>query len=208
MDTHCLQNGDGNMAIETESVNGYTINVEYDEGSESPREWDNVAHLLMKRDRYNLPWECDENFDPETYGIAEVAKAVTRRHDAAYTFPIYCYDHGSVAYRAGAHNPFNDPWDSGLVGIAYVTNAAVQEARGWYLSADFNPEEWAKAIVDGELDTYTQWANGSVYGFVVKDPLGGTIESCWGFYDDDEAMSEGKDIAEALPAVKAIVVPA
>jgi hypothetical protein len=194
-------------AIESESVNGYTIEIHHDMDAESPRDRENVFHLLMKRRGYTLPWECDEDFDPELYGIQEVAKAVTRRHDAAYVFPIWCYEHSLIAYRAGDDmNPFSDNWDSGLVGLAYVTNAMIDEQRP-YFPADWDAAKWAKEVIDGELDTYTDWGNGATYGFVITDPLGDEVESCWGFYGDD-ALDEARSIVEGLPAVKGVVVPA
>lgn len=194
------------MTIDSKSINGYAVAVTYDDSPESPRDWDNASHILMKQRGYDLPWECDEDFDADTYGIVEMTKALQRRHDAAFVFPIYCYEHGLVSYTAG--RAVADEWDSGLAGVAYVTNEAISEARNYYCGTpEFDAEVWAKSIVDGELDTYTQWSNGSVYGYTVKDPLGNVVDSCWGYYDSDEAMAEGVAFAEAQSPVKAIIVP-
>ena len=41
-------------AIQSEEYKGYKINIYYDEDSQSPREWDNVATFVCNHRRYNL----------------------------------------------------------------------------------------------------------------------------------------------------------
>jgi hypothetical protein len=48
-------------------------------------------------------------------------------------------------------------------------------------------------VIKSELETYTKWANGEVYGFTLYDDKGELEDSCYGFYDID-------DIKEHLPA--------
>lgn len=58
------------------------------------------------------------------------------------------------------------------------------------------PLALAGELVDGCVRDFEQWAEGDVYGFVVEDATGDTVDSCWGFYGDTEyPMSEAVEIA-------------
>jgi hypothetical protein len=54
----------------------------------------------------------------------------------------------------------------------------------------------------GEVETYSQWANGEVYGYDVQDKEGNSLDSCWGFYGIDycreEALSQAEYSAKTL----------
>lgn len=47
------------------------------------------------------------------------------------------------------------------------------------------------------VDLYGHWAFGDVYGFVVKDPDGMEVDSCWGFYGFDHSKSGLESEAKA-----------
>jgi hypothetical protein len=53
-------------------------------------------------------------------------------------------------------------------------------------------------IKDALIEQYQQWCRGEVYGYVIEDSDGEEIESCWGYYGDEDAISESKSTAEAL----------
>ncbi len=47
------------------------------------------------------------------------------------------------------------------------------------------PDDRIEEVCKGDLDVFTQWANGCVYGYTVTDPAGNELDdSCWGMYDD------------------------
>lgn len=48
----------------------------------------------------------------------------------------------------------------------------------------------ARRVFKGEIDTWLQWANGNVYGYVVEDSQGNNIDSLWGLFGYDYAVSE------------------
>lgn len=107
-------------------------------------------------------------------------------------FPISCYEHGNVCYSLGT----SSGWDSGTVGVAFVTKKDICE---WFCKKRISAQliEKTKEIFESELNTYTQWCNGDVYGFSVVDSMGNDIDSCWGFYglcldtDLEEAKNSG-----------------
>ena len=59
-------------------------------------------------------------------------------------------------------------------------------------------------ILEGEVKTYDQYLTGDVYGYKVfkvsECSLGHEhkeeVDSCWGFYGEEECMSEGEGIVE------------
>ena len=56
----------------------------------------------------------------------------------------------------------------------------------------FNEKEWSKELEDKvtkaliqEIETYDQYLEGDIWGYIVFDEDGEEIDSCWGFYGDD-----------------------
>lgn len=56
--------------------------------------------------------------------------------------------------------------------------------------------------LDAQVDYYSDWAQGNVYGYVVRDEAGDTLESCWGFIGEP---SESGVIEEGVAAAKALI---
>lgn len=81
-------------------------------------------------------------------------------------YPIYMLEHSGVAL---SRTPFNDPWDSGLLGVAEVD--------------DSNGE--ADSIFKAYFTELKASFEGEVYGFQVLDELGEIVDSCYGFYGED-----------------------
>ena len=48
-----------------------------------------------------------------------------------------------------------------------------------------------KSCLKGEVETYSQYLNGEVYCYFIKDDSGDIVDSCGGFYSEEEAQSEG-----------------
>lgn len=115
--------------------------------------------------------------------------------------PVYMYDHSGVSYSASTGgNPFHCPWDSGLVGVIYMTKADVLKEWGKPGAKNLTPQLRAKAeaCMVSEVDTYSSWASGEVYCYTVEYD-GEVVESCHGFIGEDEyAMQEGVAAAESV----------
>jgi hypothetical protein len=174
---------------------GYTIEIEQDQDAESPREWSNAAVLVLSHRRYDLPHEADINNDA-VHSIEEFITHVVDKHDARFFFPVWGYDHSQLVFKAGERTyPFNDPWDSGFAGLAFITNATIAE----HFPTGFEPSDqyptldaWAKAVVDGEIETYNQWATGDVWVFTIYNAQGAVVDSCGGLFGFDYALEEAK----------------
>ena len=109
--------------------------------------------------------------------------------------PVYMMEHSSVALSTGS---FNDPWDSGQIGWAYVR----PDAEKW---EDMD----VPAILSGFVEELGKWMNGEVYGWIAEAKVTGKkvydgdaedeefeewaeTDSCWGFIGSDYAEAEAK----------------
>lgn len=122
--------------------------------------------------------------------IRKKARAIAESRENI-CLPVWLYDHGVRAYKAAQENPFLCSWDSGLFGYIYVSRA---DARKWYGVKRLTEKNRLRVLEDlkNQVDAYSQWANGETYGWKVEDPDGEWVESCYGFYDLDDAIKEGK----------------
>ena len=187
------------MLIESYEDRGYTVEIHTDEDPLNPRkEWDNVGVMCCQHNgRYNLGdggmdqlydsltedlrWdemylnlpEDEEMPEPDDYhGMIELAEKW------GYTvLPLYLYDHSGITMSCA---PFSCPWDSGQVGIIFMTPQAQHE----------NKIEDPVACLKGEVEVYDMYLTGQVYGYIVKDDEGEELDSCWGFFGDDDYMKE------------------
>lgn len=111
--------------------------------------------------------------------------------------PVSMYEHSGVSYSIGFAG---NAWDTGDAGIIFATRELLDETQGkGETPSNDDLAEWLK----GEVEEYSRWANGEVYGYVIKDVNGDDVESCWGFIGDEyvtEAAKEAVPDAVEMPA--------
>jgi len=161
------------MIIETvQTKEGKTVQIHIDEYPDNPREWDNLGTMVFFHRRYNVG--DDHNFSIEDLNdfIAE--------EDPIFLY-VHGYDHGGLSIST---NQFADPWDSGTLGVIYVSKEKVKKEFSWkYLTA---PRiEKIKSYLNNEVEIYNDYIQGNVYGYVSTCNYCGAEDSCWGFYGDD-----------------------
>lgn len=170
-----------NNHVYEEQYRGYTIKVYQDECPVDPRTWDNLGHMVCFHRRYVLG-DQDHGLKPAMFANwGEVEAHLVRAQGAVLITPLYLLDHSGLYLRAGRGFRDCDPqgWDSGQVGIAYVTRRAIVREYG----ADTpRTRKKARRVLQAEIEVYTQYIQGDVWGYTVKDPQGELIDSCWGFY--------------------------
>lgn len=154
-----------------------TIEIVPDSDSETPRSWSNLGTMLYLRNR------------SYTFGDREATQeemqAILADKDMI-ALPMYAYMHGSVVMNTVG---YSCPWDSAQVGIIFVSKEAIRkEWKVKRISAKLM--ETVLSNLRGEVNTYSQWLNGEVYGYRIKDESGEEIESCYGFYGVEEAEQE------------------
>lgn len=171
----------------------YNIKIVQDESPESPREWDNLGTMACFHRRYNLG-------DKNTLNQEEVQDIYN--NDKEYiSLPLYLYDHSGITMNTTG---FHCPWDSGQVGVIYVSRAKVRKE---YSVKRISKATEAKIIeyLKNEVATYDQYLTGDVWGYVVEKPCTECgepeeVESCWGFYGHEYCEQEAKSIVECLEA--------
>lgn len=157
----------------------YVFSIYQDERAVNPREdFDQFGTIAYCHKRYILG---EENLEP--YQIA----AIEARKDVI-SLPVYLYDHGGITIGC---KPFSCPWDSGQVGIIYVTHDKIKAEFGEVTEKTI---EQAINYMLGEIKTFDSYLTGNVYGYSLqreetRPHCGGVkfieIDSCWGFYGDD-----------------------
>ena len=166
-------------------VEDVTVEVIHDDDPQNPRkDWDHFSVFVGWHGRYTVGDE-QPNQDPEEWW-KETGKKIQK--EGGVILPVYMMDHGSVSYSTGA---FGCPWDSGQVGYIYATAEEIR--KNWNCKRITKKRrEQVQRMLEGEIETYSQWANGDVWGYTIT---GGEHDgdSCWGFYGDDLEKSGMKD---------------
>lgn len=142
-----------------------------DDISGSPREWDNLGHLIL------FGRDTGAYGDKHNYkNMQELITALGETKRVQY--PVYGYIHSGVAFSL---SDFNDRWDSGVCGLIYVTYDEIKKEYG---KVDESTIATVKNVLQSEIEVLNQYASGEVYGYCLyeyDEPLGG----CWGFYGNN-----------------------
>lgn len=200
------------MELETyELPNGYQIVTYYDEHPCNPREeWDNVTTLVGWHRHYELSDPKVRGDFPSPEHFCEWLKEEREDGKEYIVRVVYAYEHGGIMLQCSA---FSDPWDSGQVGFVFVSKEKARQE--WPAHKDESEDEWLKRIkgyIDGEIETFSDYLNGSVYGYEVFDNNGEpTDDSCWGYYGFqaiDDAVEEVRSYHENnIPEPKPKKIP-
>lgn len=211
------------MIAEAKAWTEYRVTLIPDRDPESPRDWDTLGTMVCWHNRYNLGDEqpkCDPEEwardlageivgadDPELIPDEHVVR-ILEKH--VVMLPLNLYDHSGITMSTSS---FSCPWDSGQVGYIYCT---LDQARENWMRTDATWEtvlphhdgsevtmrEYAKLILEAEVETYDQFISGEVYGFILEEReaelnlFGEEVvgewdetDSCWGFYGRDVEKS-------------------
>lgn len=183
----------------------YELKVLRDEDPCNPREeFDHVGTMVCFHKRYSLgdknhPFKsCDfsswlELRDAIIDGCSEA------KGKECVILPIYMYDHSGITVST---TPFGDPWDSGQIGYIYASGPKICE--NWLIKDGVIPAEIlvkTEEILQAEVEEYDQYLRGDVWGYnIVKKCACAEcghehedhIDSCWGFYGEDDCRAEGQ----------------
>jgi hypothetical protein len=83
---------------------------------------------------------------------------------------------------------FGCPWESGQVGIIYVSKEQVRKEWG---VKRISPKLHKRILLalEGQVETYDDYLTGNVWSYTVEDEDREVLDSCCGFYGDWETDS-------------------
>lgn len=155
------------------------LQIYYDEYADTPREWDNLGNMVCFHNRYNLGDK--HNFSTDDFDSWEdMENYLLKNLDIAVIMPLYLYDHGGITMNTSS---FHCRWDSGQVGFIYATK---EEVRKWFDTKKVTQKylEKTKECLQYEVETYSRYIEGEVYGFKLSEGEE-ELDSCCGFYGYD-----------------------
>jgi hypothetical protein len=190
--------------VEQFTVDGLSVAIYYDDNCMSPRDQDNLGVIHGNHRHYTIgdgPPSDQEERALERGGLRLLERYLRLCEGAIAFEKVGMIDHSGIAFYLGGGAHFGDPggWDSGTVGYTYVTRARCEELGA--------PIERVEEFMRDELEEYSKWASGQCYGFVITDPEGEVVESCWGFIGLEYITEEAR-ITAKYEAVDHIYVDA
>lgn len=176
-------------------IGRYKVKVVQDTTPINPREWDNLGTMVCFHNRYSLGDK--HSYDSDDYrGWAEMKEAIIKKEKVGVILPLYLYDHSGITMKT---TEFTCKWDSGQVGFIFISKKKMLEEYGGKIVTQALKDRVEKYLV-AEVETYDKYLTGEVYGYEVWK-LGKKsgkekkmIESCWGYYDENECMSDGESM--------------
>lgn len=161
---------------------GGRIELHYDPSPPNPREEnENLGTFQVYSTCYPSPDEIVR--DPPEIMADEIG------------LMVWAYAHGGVIYRTGEANPFTCSWDSGFAGIIFCSK---EKAREYLQVKRITPAvvEQVKRILNDEVEIWNKYYNGELYGYQIFDAEGNCTDSCWGYYSEEEALSDAGSVRE------------
>lgn len=177
-----------------------TIRLDYD--CDSPREWDPESKFYTWLRSYGSPDEAPNDVEDlfSEYDLDEEWEELSWHSNAnplvwfinkfnllglGVALPVSAYIHSGIVYRVGTPDQFCDGgWDSGYAGLIFMES---DEIKKNYMvdEVTFEIRERTVALLTGQVEVYSTWAEGSCYGYEITGKDGSDLDSCWGFIGDD-----------------------
>lgn len=174
------------MKVAEATDKGVRLSIHTDETPCDPRtEFDHLGKMVCFHKRYNLG-------DKHDFGSPDDFQEWLKENKAL-VMPLYLYDHSGLTISTSLTYPYNDQWDAGQVGWAYIT---YEDIKKEYSLKRVSPEalEKARKLLVSEIEEYDTYLRGEIYGYVLEKvhdcgecgkEVDEHIDSCWGFYGSD-----------------------
>lgn len=163
---------------ETTALNRIVVKRD-DNVIDTRRDWDNLFKIWTGNNRHLANDDGAE--DPRAYdgNSPEVAKY----KKGVYALPLYAYIHSGMTVSL---KPFNDPWDSGVIGFIYADKEKIVKELGL---KRFDTKK-AFAAAEGEAKALDDSLQGYCYGYVhekrtTADDEWEEVNSCWGYLGEN-----------------------
>jgi hypothetical protein len=178
----------------TKEIGNYIIKTELHSDPENPRDWDNLGTMVCFHGRYDLGDK--HNYNSKDYNSwDEMERDIIKRENVGVILPLYLYDHGGITMNTTG---FSCPWDSGRVGFIFISKEKMLKEYGGKKVTQ-KLKDKIKEYLEGEVETYDQYLRGEVYRYeIFENGIDDPIESCGGYYGEDECFSEAESIVKRL----------
>lgn len=184
-------------AIEKFKVDDKVVKIFVDEDPENPRtECDNCDLFILFHPNYNLGDKHDYKYD-DFNGWDEMEDQIIKDHNPVEIRQIRMYEHSGITISDSSAYPYNDRWDSSMIGFALISRKSALETM-MVKRITKRIKKWAKECLDSTIKTYDQYLRGECYGYVIEDVDGEELESCWGFIGMDCVKEEATEIAKGI----------
>jgi hypothetical protein len=174
-------------SIETINYKGYDINIYPDDMAESPREWDNLGHIVCFHRRYDLGDKHDLTTDMFE-GREEMERYLIKKKKAIIIAPLFLYDHSVLRIKIGSFYGLlpqgHAEFDSGQIGFIYATEEDIRKEYG-VKKITKKLKERVRELLENEVKIYDNYIRGYVFAFIVEKD-GEVIDSCGGYFGDIE----------------------
>lgn len=157
---------------------GYTLFIWQDVDPPDPRE-DCLSKMYCWHPRYSLG---DENPYSSFTDFRESQESKSIR----VSLPVYLLDHSGLYISC---NDFQDPWDSGRLGIIFYTDSTIKAEYGDEIPDD----KTLLAALKREVEEYNDYLNGIWVGYTIDDPDGIVVDSCGGLL-----LGEGDSVLKMM----------
>lgn len=184
-------------AFETFEHAGFTVGLYVDEEPQTPADWDTLGtmHYFDRRDALQ-GWEYGGVGDEASTRFAEherpglIVRWLRANGELAVLFRFE--DWGSSVMRVRVLGDDEDERATGYISCSFERAAAeFSEAPGGAIN------ERARACLVSEVETWNAMLEGRVVGYVVTDAAGEHVDSCWGFYPDNDDDGDGYEWVRA-----------
>lgn len=160
----------------------YDIHIYYDEDAINPREgMDCLGSFVMFHNNY----EFSDVHQREKFRTPKDFSDFVKDNKCV-VMPVYMLDHSGQTISV---YPFNDQWDSGQIGYIYVTYEKIKKEYNLKV-VNYRRINSVKAILAEEIALLDKWVRGDVFGYIMTNSKGEQIDSCWGYYSENEAIED------------------
>jgi hypothetical protein len=157
------------------------LRVDLDYDTDSPCESDSwkVYSFNFRHNSYKDPFMFIDRIDQASGAIMPSCPGLRQKLDRGLAFWLTYTEHGDCNWYVGARRSNSGYLPDGLM---------VWESK----PTDLGPKTLLDREKDAEafLAVYTDWCNGNCYGYHLKDEVGETVDSCWGFIGFDSLIAE------------------
>jgi hypothetical protein len=144
-------------------------------------EYDSLGTMICNHSRYNLGHVQGNPADHLQKGDI--------------VLPLYLMDHSGLSIST---KPFSCAWDSGRLGVIYVTQEDLKK--------EGMSKEQALLCMEGEVETYNNYLTSNCFGYVIENAYGEILESCWGFLGEEYCESEMNSVLSYIIAKKKVEI--